>query len=108
MKWVFSYFRPSSSASSTAPTEADTLQNERTSPQSRFEDVTNIVNIFEQFSIDGIFSLQLNSRYDNHSPPSTTARNGSTENQDERNGSKSGQDQDDDIKTENDVSSFDN
>ncbi|XP_055298803.1 zinc finger protein chinmo isoform X2 [Sitodiplosis mosellana] len=72
--------RPSSSASSTAPTEADTLQNERTSPQSR---------------------------YDNHSPPSTTARNGSTDNQDERNGSKSGQDQDDDIKTENDAGAED-
>ncbi|XP_031624557.1 zinc finger protein chinmo isoform X2 [Contarinia nasturtii] len=72
--------RPSSSASSTAPTEADTLQNERASPQSR---------------------------NDNHSPPSTTARNGSTDNQDERNGSKSGQDQDDDIKKEGDAGAED-
>ncbi|KAG4070846.1 hypothetical protein HA402_011072 [Bradysia odoriphaga] len=43
-------YRPASSASSTAPTEADTMQTERASPQS--------------------------SRYENHSPPSTTAGNG--------------------------------
>lgn len=45
------------------------------------------------------------SRYDNHSPQSTTARNGGgSDNQDnERNGSaKSGPEHDDDIKTEND------
>jgi len=74
--------RPSSSASSTAPTEADTMQTERASPQS--------------------------SRYDNHSPPSTTARNGSTENQDERDGAanKSGE-HDDDIKGENDTGAED-
>ncbi|CAD7079148.1 unnamed protein product [Hermetia illucens] len=43
-------YRPSSSASSSAPTEADTMQTERASPQS--------------------------SRYENHSPPSTTASAG--------------------------------
>ncbi|XP_055386537.1 zinc finger protein chinmo isoform X2 [Condylostylus longicornis] len=45
-------YRPSSSASSTAPTEADTMQSERASPQS--------------------------SRYENHSPPTTTAGNGNS------------------------------
>ncbi|XP_055681633.1 zinc finger protein chinmo isoform X2 [Lutzomyia longipalpis] len=45
-------YRPGSSASSSAPTEADALQTERTSPQQ--------------------------SRYENHSPPSTTAGNGNT------------------------------
>lgn len=42
---------------------------------------------------------QYYSRYDNHSPQSTTARNGGSDNQDERNGSTKGGD--DDIKTEN-------
>lgn len=53
------------------------------------------------------FIVKINSRYDNHSPPSTTARNGSTDNQEcgERNGSANTntQEHDDDIKTENDV-----
>ncbi|KAL5280756.1 chinmo family protein [Megaselia abdita] len=47
-------YRPSSSASSTNLTEADTMQSERASPQS--------------------------SRYDNHSPPSTTGANGNAAN----------------------------
>lgn len=51
-----------------------------------------------------------NSRYDNHSPPSTTARNGSTEDQDcaERNGSAKKQERDGDTKTENNVSESSN
>lgn len=54
--------------------------------------------------------IKIFSRYDNHSPPSTTARNNSTDNQEgnERNGSanKNTQEHDDDMKAENDVRFF--
>lgn len=35
--YQITHFRPASSASSTAPTEADTMQTERASPQSRYK-----------------------------------------------------------------------
>ena len=59
MEFFLSFFcfccRPSSSASSTAPTEADTLQNDRTSPQSRlvFENTHNRI-ILESLLISAI------------------------------------------------------
>lgn len=63
------YHRPSSSASSTAPTEADTMHSERASPQSRQ------VSKIQTSQTVSIICFLFFSRYENHSP-STTAGNG--------------------------------
>lgn len=108
--------RPASSASSTAPTEADTLQNDRASPQSRLIIEKNELtkeksqNFYSNKINSMNFIYGTHSRYENHSPQSTTARNGSNECS-ERNGAtnkkvKENDEGNETNKSENDVSTF--
>lgn len=87
-------YRPASSGSSAAPTEADTLHStERDSPQQSkwVEWYSMLLNAeFTTISVSIISS----SRYDNHSPSTTQTGNGTSSNseRDERNGTDKGKD----------------